>query len=178
LLPNVDLEVSAKKSTPASNGYVKISNIQSNCPSSIKILTDSVTLGSGWCFYKVEYPINSSNYSLQFDAKLDKGDGYGIWFRGNYGNGRVESLGVQYDPGAGGIKFVKYPETELSFHHIKYKCDNNWHRWVLDGNESNVKVFLDEKLLYEGNIKSQGSNFGFRTWRGTVQIKNIKIIMN
>jgi len=147
---------------------IDVKNILTDCPQSVEIISDGFRLGDGWCFYKIDYPVNTNDYSLEFDAKLESRSGYGIWFRGNYSD-NVKSFGVQFDPGAGGLKFLKYPETESAFYHKRYNCDNNWHHWKLHGKGSNVKVFLDGDLIFDRNdIPASGSDFGFRTWRGKV----------
>jgi hypothetical protein len=154
---------------------VEVKNILTDCPRSVEILSNGFRLGDGWCFYKIDYPVKTNDYSLEFDAKLESRSGYGIWFRGNYSD-RVRSFGVQFDPGAGGLKFLKYPETESAFYFKRYHCDNNWHHWKLYGKGANVKVFLDGNVILDRNdIPSSGTDFGFRTWRGKVNVKNLKI---
>jgi hypothetical protein len=157
---------------------VEVKKVLTNCQSSVEILNNSFRLGSGWCFYKIDFPVQSNDYTFEFDAKLESESGYGIWFRGAYSD-RVNSFGVQFDPGAGGIKFLKYPETESAFYSLRYNCDNSWHHWKLYGKGSTVKVFLDGNLILDRkDILNSGSDFGFRTWRGKVLIKNITINTN
>lgn len=151
--------------------------ILTDCPRSVEILDDSFRLGDGWCFYKIDYPLNLTDYFLEFDARLEYGSGFGIWFRGYWKDQKPKALGIQYDPGANGLVLVNYPGTDSAvFFKKSFSCDNNWHHWKLYGKDSNVKIFLDGNLVFNLNDKpSLGTEFGFRTWRGKVNIKNLQI---
>jgi hypothetical protein len=146
-------------------------NIITTCSSSSTQMTaDGAILGGAGCFFLVDYPICDgaachTDYTLDVDAKLDSGGGYGVWFRGSWSTSTVRAVGVQYDTGAGGIKFLHYPETENAFKFMSGTLDSDWHHWRLIGSGSRVQVYLDGELqLDTTNEPASGSSFGFRTW--------------
>lgn len=157
--------------------------ITSTCSSSsVQMSSDGAALGGAACVFLVNYPMCDgtfchSDYTLDLDAKLDSGGGYGVWFRGSWNSGAVHALGVQYDTGAGGIKFLHYPETESAFKFTSYALDSAWHHWQLVGAGSRVQVYLDGALLLDSSSEpASGASFGFRTWwSNTMEFRNLVV---
>jgi hypothetical protein len=88
----------------------------------------------------------------------------------------VSAFGVQYDPGAGGIKFLNYPETEVDyFPRLTIQTDNQWHEWQLMGRGDEVVVSFDGHVILQRIIPPMGTQLGFRTWRGLVDIRDVAI---
>ncbi|MGD9732996.1 MAG: putative Ig domain-containing protein [Desulfamplus sp.] len=152
-------------------------NITTTCSSSVQYSSDEVILGDGWCWYKVSNPLTTTNnYILEFDAKLESRSGYGVWFRADWNNNQPNGMGFQYE-GSGKLLLVDYPGTDSSvFYEQSYDTDYNWHHIIMYGLNSTVKIYIDNNLaITKSNIASKGNDFGFRTWRGKVYIKNLKI---
>jgi 3-keto-disaccharide hydrolase len=148
----------------------------SSCPESILKFENGTVLGTGRCFYGVTPLPKSRAYSVELDARLLEGNGYGIWFHGQYDKGQVRAIGVQYDCDAGGLKFLNYPDTVQAFSFAQTKCDNNWHHWRLVSVGTSVSVHIDNvEVLHQTHADDAGNQFGFRTWGGRVELKNIKL---
>lgn len=132
--------------------------------------------GVGDCFFVVTPAPAATDYTLELDTRLAEGPGFGIWMRGSYDNGSVVSLGIQYDPGAGGLKFVHYPDTASSLHFLNHACDREWHHWKLIGSSGTTRALLDgvQVLEFSGGGVT-GSQFGFRTWGGKFELRKLQV---
>jgi hypothetical protein len=150
--------------------------IESTCPGTVSSRGPVRTLGGAECFYAVVPAPASPDYVLELEARLVEGLGYGIWFRGAMEQGEVVALAVQFDPGAGGLKFLHYPEMNNAFRFSQYPCDHSWHRWKLVGSGGTTTVQLDGETVLEGVVGGvSGTRFGFRTWGGTMELRNVVV---
>lgn len=159
------------------NQKVRVKNVaNTTCPSSVNVGSDVLKLGSGWCYYRMNGLPAGDDFVLSFMARLLNGDGYGIWLNGLWRENGVTAFGVQYDPGAGGIKFVQYPYTEGDlFPLMSTATDYRWHRWRIAARKNRVDVKIDGMTVLDREIPRHGKQFGFRTWRGVVEIRDIEI---
>jgi hypothetical protein len=133
--------------------------------------------GTGDCFFVVNPAPATTDYTLELDTRLVDGPGFGIWIRGSYVDGSVAGLGVQYDPGAGGLKFVHYPDTAARVRFLDHACDKGWHHWELIGSVGTTRVRLDgvQVLDFSGGGVF-GVQFGFRTWGGRFELRKLRVI--
>lgn len=154
-------------------GCVPVPGIHSTCENAVK-RHGKIQILEGDCFFVVMPTPSTTDYSVEVDARLAEGGGYGLWLRGTYTDGYVLALGVQYDAGAEGLKYMHYPETNGSIRFQKYPCDQEWHHWKLVGQAGTTTIVLDGKqqLEFAGGGVS-GAQYGFRTWGGRLEVRNL-----
>jgi hypothetical protein len=109
-------------------------------------------------------------------------DGYGVWLRGAWNGSNTQAIAVQYEAAPGGnssqrrIIFLRYPATESPINVATQRdLDRKYHAWRIVGSKNMVQFFLDGKLIGSYDEPASGNDFGFRTWRGRVEVKNLKI---
>jgi hypothetical protein len=128
---------------------------------------------------------NNEDYSIKLDgAQLDKGNGYGLFFRGTDLDKRTDGYIVQYDPGWGGgsiimRKWINGKETPPFA--VKKMPGYDWygepHDMQLDVEGDTFTFILDgeEVLVGKDDTYTEGG-VGLRSWDGTeVCFDNISI---
>ncbi|MBT3313746.1 MAG: hypothetical protein HN390_03945 [Anaerolineae bacterium] len=119
---------------------------------------------------------NNEDYSIKLDgAQLDRGNGYGVFFRGTDMGGRTEGYIVQYDPGWGGGSIIMRKWVngrELPPFAIKRMPGYDWfgepHDIQLDVEGDTFTFTLDgeEVLVGQDDTYTEGG-VGLRSWDGT-----------
>jgi len=116
---------------------------------------------------------NNEDYTIKLkDVQLDRGDGYGIFFRGTEMGGRTDGYIVQYDPGWGGgsiimrkwingrelppFASIRMPDYDWYSepHDMQLNVEGDTFTFILDGEE--VLVGQDDTYT-EGGV-------GLRSW--------------
>ncbi|MCP4140270.1 MAG: DUF1080 domain-containing protein [Chloroflexi bacterium] len=128
---------------------------------------------------------NNEDYSIKLDgAQLDKGNGYGLFFRGTDMGSRTDGYILQYDPGwrGGSIimrKWINGRETRPFA--IKKMPGYDWHgephdlQLDVEGNTFTVTLDGEEVLVGQDDTYTEGG-VGLRSWNGTkVCFDNITI---
>ena len=119
---------------------------------------------------------NNKDYTVNLsDAQLDKGNGYGVFFRGTEMDGRTNGYIVQYDPGwrGGAIIMRKWVNgRELPPFATKRIPGKDWHGephdMKLDVEGDTFTVYLDgEKVLVGQDSTYDEGGVGFRSWDST-----------
>jgi hypothetical protein len=156
---------------------------ESSCGGSIQAVEGVFSFPSDWCFYRGEFRPGTTNYELRFEARSVDGDGYGVWLRGDWNDGLPSAPGVQYIPAPFGdtsrarIDFLRYPETERHLTRIRRSLDRAWHRWSIVADASSVTFHLDDEQLQTMTQPSDEVDFGFRTWRGEVEVRGMVLVL-
>lgn len=146
--------------------------IDSSCSSS-GLAGAGTTLLQGWCFYSPSIQLEA-DFEVTFTMRAVSGDGYGVWV-GSWRDGRVAAAGLQYDLGANGLKPVRYPDTESASGPIeRVPLDRAHHTWVIRRTADRLTMLLDERIVSDTS-SPPGSRFGFRTWRGKVELTNLVV---
>ncbi len=128
---------------------------------------------------------NNKDYSIKLDgAQLDKGNGYGVFFRGTDMGSRTDGYIVQYDPGwrGGSIIMRKWVNgRELPPFAIKRMPGYDWHgephdlQLDVDGNTFTLSLDGEEVLVGQDDTYTEGG-VGLRSWDSTkVCFDNITI---
>ena len=116
-----------------------------------------------------------SNYTINTDANLSSGNGYGLFFRTSTNeNGRIEGYTFQYDPGYGGGQFIMRKwvngyELWPPFATAVAPPDYDWHnvdRQVevdVNGTVFTAKIDGQEVLVGTDDSYTEGSA-GLRAW--------------
>ncbi len=119
---------------------------------------------------------NNSDYTIKLDgAQLDRGNGYGVFFRGTELDGRTDGYIVQYDPGwrGGAIIMRKWVNgRELPPFAVQRMPGYDWHGephdLQLDVQGDTFILFLDgEKTLVGQDDTYTEGGVGFRSWDGS-----------
>ena len=128
---------------------------------------------------------NNTDYTVKLDgAQLDRGNGYGVFFRGTDLGGRTDGYIVQYDPGWGGGSIIMRKWVngrELPPFAIKRMPGYDWkgepHDLQLDiqGNTFTLSLDGEEVLVGQDDTYTKGG-VGLRSWNSTeVCFDNITI---
>lgn len=183
LLP-VTLPTASYASNPRQEqtGGAVVTGLESSCGGVILLENGVFSIPTGWCFQRSTMVPKSENYVLTFSARSLDGDGYGVWLRGAWNESNTQAFAVQYEAAPGGnssqrrIIFLRYPATESPINVATQRdLDRKYHAWRIVGSKNMVQFFLDGKLIGSYNEPASGNDFGFRTWRGRVEVKNLKI---
>ncbi len=119
---------------------------------------------------------NNKDYTVNLsDAQLDKGNGYGVFFRGTEMDGRTNGYIVQYDPGWGGGSIIMRKWVngrELPPFAVKKMPGYDWsgepHDMKLDVEGDTFTVYLDgEKVLVGQDSTYDEGGVGLRSWDST-----------
>ncbi len=119
---------------------------------------------------------NNSDYTVNLSgAQLDKGNGYGIFFRGTEMGGRTDGYIVQYDPGwrGGSIIMRKWVNgRELPPFAVKRMPGYDWHgephdlKLEVQGDTFTLSLDGEEVLVGQDDTYDEGG-VGFRSWDST-----------
>jgi len=151
-------------------------SIRSSCRDEVRVSDTAFTVSGGWCFYLVEPAPTTAQQSVTFRARLLSGRGYGLWFGGRWNDGHVRATGIQYDAGAGGIKFLQYPETEAGFLPVlSTATDRDWHNWRIERRDGWDSVWLDGTRIFHRGSDIENREFGFRTWDTAADIADLTV---
>jgi hypothetical protein len=123
--------------------------------------------------------LQAKNYVCEVEGRSTVDwDGYAVVFRATpSGDEAPKGYGFQYDPGAGGLKLVRYPDTESDFRpFVEKSLDTNWHRLRVEARGSLFKCYMDNELIFDftDGEYPQGS-IGLRVWRIESQIRSVKV---
>ncbi|KAB2895703.1 MAG: hypothetical protein F9K40_15900 [Kofleriaceae bacterium] len=141
----------------------------------VKPLDDGVRIEGGWCFYIALPNPPKTDHVIELEVRLHSGRGYGVWFAGAWSGDSVTAPAAQYDAGAGGIKFVAYPDTETSVAPMRRaKIDGGWHRWRIERAGSRVTLSLDGDVILERDVTGR-NQFGLRTWNAAIDVRNATV---
>ena len=119
----------------------------------------------------------TSDYTVNLDgAQLDRGNGYGVFFRGSEMDGKTNGYIVQYDPGWGGGAIIMRKWVngrELPPFAVQRMPGFDWtgepHDIQLDVQGDTFTVSIDgaEILVGQDDTYSEGTGVGLRSWDGT-----------
>lgn len=156
-----------------------LTTFESTCGATVGPFAEAYGFPSLPCFYRSSVQV-PDDYSITLEARSLDGDGYGIWV-GSWHNGVPEAIAVQYLPAPygrepGGIEFHRYPATEIRIgDRIPNQPDREWHKWELVGGPSSIAFYLDGVRIQSFSGANPGDSFGFRTWRGNLEVRAIHV---
>jgi len=131
--------------------------------------------GSSTIYNKCSQTMPASDYTVKLDdISLQRGDGYGVYFRSELVDGKVNGYTFQYDPGLRAMVFRKWVDgRELApFAIQRVPADYDWYG---EPHDVEVKVSGDTFTAYvDGQpvLTAQDSTYstgsaGLRTWDST-----------
>ena len=136
-----------------------------------KICTSGYSKNYNTCSQSME---NMSDYVIHLDgAKLNAGDGYGVFFRGTELDGKTNGYIVQYDPGLGAVVIRKWINgAELAPFATKKMPGYDWygetHDLKIDVKGDTFTVYLDdEEILVTQDDTYPEGGVGLRSWDST-----------
>ncbi len=125
--------------------------------------------------------IDTKEITVQFDAQLEKGKGWGLLFGSSLNNNKVTGYAFQYDPGYGSGAYLLRGwnnDRENIIHRVDAALDNNRHNFQFNISENSFVALRNgqEIFSYEGDLQASGDLLGFRTWSNSVaHISNMHI---
>jgi hypothetical protein len=120
--------------------------------------------------------MKESDYTVELDgAKLDAGNGYGIFFRSTLGSQGMNGYAFQYDPGLNGYVIRKWVNGKEINPPLAYKAvpGNDWngsaHKISVKVQGDTFTCYVDGKpvLTATDNTYPTGGS-GLRTWDSTI----------
>jgi len=131
--------------------------------------------GNSAIYNKCSQSMTPSDYTVKLDSiNLERGDGYGIYFRSDVVDGKVNGYTFQYDPGLGAIVFRKWVDGRELSPFAVHRVPSNYD-WYGKPQDVEVKVSGDTFTAYingEPVLTAQDSTYptgsaGIRTWDNT-----------
>lgn len=163
----------------------------SQCPGKWANLMGSLSCGANGACSAADKPTQTlgdgtdgQDYTINTKAQLNKGNGYGVFFRANENpKGKINGYSFQYDPGLGQFVIRKWTNGAESapFAAVKPPAGYQWTgvprdiQVVVKGDT--FTVFIDGKQVLQGKDDTYKSGkVGLRTWYGgEACFKNISV---
>ncbi|MGE3289138.1 MAG: protein kinase [Pseudonocardia sp.] len=115
------------------------------------------------------------DYTFAGAARVVTGGGYGVAVRAAISEGQPTAQGVQYDPGAGGYRVMRYPGDDGPI--IGATTDSGWHRFAMSVVADRYEVRFDDVVVAAGQTTLPcGSGLYLRTWGGgTAEFRDLTV---